>query len=104
MARFGDGLAIDADLTVATEQAVAQALGALGGQRPDLLAVFVCGAEADAADAALQRAAGMAGAMAAIGCSAPGVIGAGRGVEATTAAAVCARCFPTYRCGASPSR
>jgi small ligand-binding sensory domain FIST len=94
MARFGDGLAVDADLTVATEHAAAQALDALGGLRPDLLAVFVCGGEADAAGDALQRAAGMTGAVAAIGCSAPGVIGAGRGVEATSAAAVWCAVLP----------
>jgi small ligand-binding sensory domain FIST len=97
MARFGDGLAIDADLTVATERAATQALEALAGQRPDLLAVFVCGAEADAVGEALQRAAGLAGAAAAIGCSAPGVIGAGRGVEATTAAAVWCAVLPDVR-------
>lgn len=94
MARFGDGLAVDADLLVATEHAAVQALDALEGRRPDLLAVFVCGGEADVVGEALQRAAGMAAAGAAIGCSAPGVIGAGRGVEATSAAAVWCAVLP----------
>lgn len=94
MARFGDGLAVDADLTAATEAATRQAVEALGDQRPDLLAVFVCGGEADAVSEALQRAAVMTGSTAAVGCSAPGVIGAGRGVEASPAAAVWCAVLP----------
>lgn len=92
--RFGDGLAVDADLLVAAELATAQALDAVGRGRPDLLAVFVCGGEAEVVGEALQRAAGMARAAAAIGCSAPGVIGAGRGVEATAAAAAWCAVLP----------
>lgn len=95
--RFGDGLAVDADLLVAAEQATAQAIDALGGEAPDLLAVFVCGGEVEAAEAALQRAAGLSGASAAIGCTAPGVIGDGRGVEATAAAAVWCAVLPEAR-------
>jgi small ligand-binding sensory domain FIST len=97
VARFGDGLAVEADLVVAAERATAQALVPLGGTRPDLLAVFVCGGEPEVVGEALQRAAGMAGAFAAIGCSAPGVIGAGRGVEATAAAAVWCAVLPDVR-------
>jgi small ligand-binding sensory domain FIST len=97
VARFGDGLAVDADLLVAAEQATSQALAALGADHPDLLAVFVCGGEPEAVEAALQRAAGMAGAGVAIGCSAPGVIGAGRGVEATAAAAAWCAVLPGVR-------
>jgi small ligand-binding sensory domain FIST len=92
--RFGDGLAVDADLLVAAERATAQAVGALDGADPDLVAVFVCGGEADAAAAALQRAAGMTGATVAIGCTAPGVIGAGRGIEAEAAAAAWCAVLP----------
>jgi small ligand-binding sensory domain FIST len=94
VARFGDGLAVDADLLVAAEQATAQALDALDGRRPDLAIVFVCGGEAEVVGEAMQRASGMAAAVATIGCSAPGVIGAGRGVEATTAAAVWCAVLP----------
>jgi small ligand-binding sensory domain FIST len=94
MARFGDGLAEDADLVVAAGRATTQALTALDGQTPDLLAVFVCGGEPGASAEALERAAGMARAGAAIGCSAPGVIGAGRGVEATAAVAVWCAVLP----------
>jgi small ligand-binding sensory domain FIST len=97
MPRFGDGLAIDADLVVAAQRATSQALDAIGGGRPDLLAVFVCGGEADVAGEAMQRAAGMARSGAAVGCSAPGVIGAGRGVEATSAAAVWCAILPGVR-------
>ncbi len=95
--RFGDGLAVDADLLVAAEQATAQAVDALDGRRPDLMATFVCGGEADIAGEALQLAGSLAGAAATIGCSAPGVIGAGRGVEATAAAAVWCAVLPGVR-------
>jgi small ligand-binding sensory domain FIST len=94
VARFGDGLAVDADLLLAAEQAAAQALGALEGVRPDLAVVFVCGGEAQVAGEAMQRASELAAATATIGCSVPGVIGAGRGVEATTAAAVWCAVLP----------
>lgn len=94
VARFGDGLAVDADLVLAAEQATAQALGALDGARPDLTVVFVCGSQPEVAGEALQRAGGMAGATATIGCSAPGVIGAGRGVEDAAAAAVWCAVLP----------
>lgn len=94
VARFGDGLAVDGDLTSAAERATAQALEGLDGRRPDLVAVFVCGGEDDATGTALERAAGLAGAPATIGCCAPGVIGAGRGVEATSAAAVWCAVLP----------
>jgi small ligand-binding sensory domain FIST len=92
--RFGDGLAVDADLVLAAEQATAQALGALDGHRPDLSVIFVCGAEAEVSGEALQRAGGMAGSAATIGCSAPGVIAAGRGVEDTSAVAVWCAVLP----------
>jgi small ligand-binding sensory domain FIST len=94
VAHFGDGLAVDADLVVAAEQATAQAIYALDGDRPDLMAVFVCGGDADESAEAMQRAVGMAGATASIGCSAPGVIAGGHGVEATAAAAVWCAVLP----------
>ena len=43
MADVGDGLAAGTDLVAAAESAVGQALERLGGRRPDLLCVFVCG-------------------------------------------------------------
>lgn len=94
VARFGDGLAVDADLLVAAEQAAAQALAPLEGRSPDLSVVFVCGGEAEIAGEALQRAGGMTASTATIGCSAPGVIGAGRGVEDTSAVAVWCAVLP----------
>lgn len=94
VARFGDGLAVDADLLHAVEQATTQALGPLDGVRPDLTVVFVCGATAQVAGEALQLAGEMTAATATIGCTAPGVIGAGRGVEATSAAAVWCAVLP----------
>src|SRR4051794_12358371 len=87
MGRFGDGLAVDADLMHAAEEAATAALAPLGGRRPDLTMVFVCGADADAVAAAGERAGGVTGAGAIVGCSAPGVIAGGRGVEAASAGA-----------------
>lgn len=87
MARCGDGLAVDGDLTRAAELAVRQALHRLGCA-PDLAAVFVCGPDPAETAAALERAAGLSGATTTLGCSAPGVIGDGRGVERTSAVSV----------------
>ena len=97
MGRFGDGLALDADLARAAESAAAQALAALGGRVPDLTFVFVCGAEADAVSAAGARAGSVTGAPAVVGCSAPGVIGGGHGVEAVSAVAVWCAVLPGVR-------
>jgi len=97
MARFGDGLAADADLLRAAELAAADALVPLGPRRPDLAMVFACGADPDVVAAAGQRAAAVTGAPAVVGCSAPGVIGGGRGVEATSAVAVWCAVLPDVR-------
>lgn len=98
MARFGDGLAVDSDLTRAADSAVEQALAPLDGQRPDLLCVFVCGEDPEAVEAAGLRATTSSGAKTTLGCSAGGVIGAGRGVEMSRAVSVWAACLPGTRC------
>ncbi len=92
--RCGDGLAVDADLVRAAEAATRGALLAMGGAAPDLALVFACGAEPDDVAAALERAGELTGAPTAIGCSAPGVIGGGRGVELTSAVSVWAGSLP----------
>ncbi len=92
--RCGDGLAVDADLVRAAEAATREALLAMGGAAPDLALVFACGAEPDDVAAALERAGELTGAPTAIGCSAPGVIGGGRGVELTSAVSVWAGSLP----------
>src|SRR3954463_1884247 len=97
MGRFGDGLAVDADLMRAAEAAAAQALAPLGGRRADLTMVFVCGADADAVAAAGERAGSVTGAPAIVGCSAPGVIAGGHGVEAASAVAVWCAVLPDVR-------
>jgi len=97
MPRFGDGLVVDNDLRRAADQATAMALGPLNGQRPDLVAVFVCGRGDDEVAAALQHAAQASDARAAIGCSAPGVIGSGQGVEAAAAVAVWCAVLPAVK-------
>jgi small ligand-binding sensory domain FIST len=93
-ARCGDGLGADADLLVAAEQAVDQALAALGTGSPDLAAVFACSSDSRQAGAALTRAAKLTGARTVIGCNAPGVLGAGRAVEMGSAVSVLVATLP----------
>ena len=97
MARFGDALVEDEDLEYAAERALAAALRSLDGQRPDLTAVFVCGESEDAAAGALDHVASASGAPAVVGCSASGVIGAGRGLEGISAVAVWCAVLPDVR-------
>lgn len=94
MARFGDGLAVDADLVVAAERATARALDGISNGHPDLMVIFVSGAEEGPAAEALVRAVQMAPSATAIGGTTPGVIAAGRGVEATSAVAVWCAVLP----------
>ena len=97
MARFGDGLAVDADLVRAAETAAIAARAPLGGLSPDLACVFVCGSDPEQVEAALQRASSVLRARTVIGCSASGVIGAAQGVESTSAVSVWAAVLPGVR-------
>lgn len=97
MAYFGDGLAVDTDLTHAAESAVAQALGPLAGRRPDLFCVFVAASDPAAVEVAGRRAMELSGAVTTLGCSAEGVIGDGRGVELTSAVSAWAAVLPDAR-------
>lgn len=95
--RFGDGLAVGPDLVGAAEVAVTQALSGFGGTSPDLLAVFVAagaGQGPDLTAAAGRRAMEAAGARAAVGATAGGVIGDGKGQERGPAVAVWAAVLP----------
>jgi small ligand-binding sensory domain FIST len=94
MGRFGDGLAVDADLVRAAERATASALAPLAGRRPDLAFVFVCGADTAEVAEAAERASLLSGAPATLGCSATGVIGSGEAVEAVSAVAVWCAVLP----------
>jgi small ligand-binding sensory domain FIST len=94
MTHVGDGLGLDADLVVAAEQASRQALDALGTHAPDLVCAFVSGGEPDEMAAAGERVASMTGGAAMVGCTAGGVIGAGRGVEGRSAVSVWAAHLP----------
>jgi small ligand-binding sensory domain FIST len=96
--RFGDGLATGPDPGAAAESAVTQALAPLHGQHPDLLCVFISGAEPAMVETAGARAMELAGARTILGCSAGGVIGAGRGVENVPAVSAFAACLPGVRC------
>lgn len=94
MARFGDGLAADADLVRAAEDATAQALAPLGGRTPTLVCAFVCGPDPTAVEDALARVSALAGGATTLGCSAGGVIGGERAVEASSAVSVWAAVLP----------
>ena len=97
MARFGDGLAVDADLVRAAEAAAIAARTPLRGVSPDLACVFVCGSDPEQIEAALHRAASVLRARTVIGCSASGVIGAAQGIEATSSVSVWAAVLPGVR-------
>jgi len=97
MGRFGDGLAVGADLLAAAERATADALRPLGGRVPDLLCVFVSGSDPAASAAALERAVELSSAAFALGCTASGVIGGSVGVEGQTAVSVLATVLPGVR-------
>ena len=97
MARFGDGMGMDADLVVAAEEAARQAMEALRGRTPDLVCTFVSGGDPAQAAAAGERVGGITRAGAMIGCSADGLMGAGQGVEARPAVAVWAAVLPGVR-------
>jgi small ligand-binding sensory domain FIST len=95
--RIADGLAVDPDLGRAAARAVGQALAPLAGATPDLAGVFVLVEDPDAAADALHRAAALLAARTVLGCSASGVIGDGRGVEAGRAVSVFAAVLPGAR-------
>jgi small ligand-binding sensory domain FIST len=88
VARFGDGIASDADLVRAAEEATAAALAPLGGIAPDLVCAFACGPSPDDVEAAFVRISSLVGGATTLGCSAGGVIGGERAVEASSAVSV----------------
>jgi small ligand-binding sensory domain FIST len=96
--RFGDGLTTGADVIDAAESAITQALAPLHGQHPDLLCVFVSGADPVTVETVGTRAMEISGARTTLGCGAGGVIGAGRGVENVPAVSAFAACLPGVRC------
>src|SRR3954447_25197682 len=97
MARFGDGLAIDADLSRAASRAARHALAALGGRTPDLACVFVSGSDPEAVAVAGEVAAITTGAANVIGCSAPGVLGSDGAAESASAVSVWCALLPDVR-------
>ncbi|HEX8003901.1 MAG TPA: FIST N-terminal domain-containing protein [Mycobacteriales bacterium] len=97
MGRFGDGLAADADLVRAAEQATERALAPLGGIPPTLVCAFVCGPTPDAVEAAFARVSSLVGDATTLGCSAGGVIGGEQAVESASAVAVWAGVLPRTR-------
>ncbi len=90
----GDGLALGEDVVAAAEHAVAAALAPLRGERPDLACVFVSGADPQDAARALRHAADRLEAHTVLGCTAHGVIAAGRGIEGVASVSVWAAVLP----------
>ena len=97
MRRFADGLSSGPDLLEAADDATAQALAGLDGERPDLVCVFASSDSPAVLDAVAERVMARSNAASMIGCSAGGVIGGGRGVEGRTAVAVWAAVLPGVR-------
>lgn len=97
MPRFGDGLAVDANLLRAAEAAALEARAPLAGVDPDLACVFVCGGDPDEIGEALARASSVLRARTVIGCSASGVIGGSQGVEAASSVSVWTAVLPDVR-------
>jgi small ligand-binding sensory domain FIST len=97
MARFGAGLAADADLLLAARRAAEQALAPLAGRRPDLACVFVCGADPDVVAEAGELACTVTRAASSVGCCGPGVLGGSDAVEAASAVAVWCAILPDVR-------
>lgn len=98
--RFGDGLVQGDDLVEAAEAATAEARQPLSGEAPDLLTLFVSpgpGHTREQVAEAAARAAASSGARHVIGCTAGGVIGGGRGVEAVPAVSAWASVLPDAR-------
>jgi small ligand-binding sensory domain FIST len=93
--RIGDGLALGDDLVAAAERAVASALTPLAGVVPDLACVFVTGGTPEEAENALERACEAAGARTTVGCTAHGVIAAGRGIEGASGVSVWVASLPS---------
>ena len=97
MGRFGDGIGVARDLGAAASLAVEAALRPLRGVRPDLACVFVSGGDpADAAEAGVF-AGQLTGAATVLGCTADGVLGAGRALEREAAVSVWLGVFPGAR-------
>ncbi|MEO3782507.1 FIST N-terminal domain-containing protein [Actinocorallia sp. B10E7] len=96
MTRFGDGLAMGPDLVRAAEEAVRQATRALDGPA-DLLCVFVHGTDAQEVERAARHAMAYSDARTILGCSADGVIAAGRAIEEASAVSAWAAILPGAR-------
>jgi small ligand-binding sensory domain FIST len=93
--RTGDGLAVGGDLVTAALQAAQAARSQLGdGPAPDLAMVFVSGGSPRETEDALRVASEAVGAQTSVGCTAHGVVGAGRAVEDDRAVSVWAARLP----------
>lgn len=95
-AGYGEGFVTGPDVVACAEQAAERALTGLAeaAGTQTLCAVFASSADPDRAGAALERAAAVLGAPHTVGCTAGGVLGAGRGVEDEEAVSVLAVALP----------
>lgn len=94
MARFGAGVCADADVVTSAERAARDAIAPLAGRIPDLVCFFVCSPDAEDFALAAARLADITQGRAVLGCSAPGVLGAGTVVESAAAVSVWAAVLP----------
>jgi len=96
MSRFADALVLDADLLVAAERAVAEALADLDGPATIVFA-FVAGDDPEAIDFAGRRIAELVAPTPVIGCSAAGLIGGGTGSEGGSGVSLLVGSVPDLR-------
>lgn len=94
MGRYGDGIGTGPDLRAAGQLAVEAALRPLAGRAPDLAVVFVSGHDPGAMAEVAVECGRLSGAGTVLGCTAAGVVGAGRAVEGTAAVSVLLAVLP----------
>lgn len=97
MARCADGLAFGGDATVAVDEAIDRALAGLAGRGPDLVLVFVAGADPEATEAALLAASRRLAPATVVGCGAEGIVSGERALDSSTAVSVWMASLPHAR-------
>jgi small ligand-binding sensory domain FIST len=97
MARCADGLAFGGDATVAVNAAIDRALTGMAGRSPDLVTVFVSGADPGDTEAALLAASTRLAPATVVGCGAEGVVSGEREMSGSTAVSVWMASLPHAR-------
>lgn len=97
MARCADGLAYGGDAIAAVHVAIDRALIGMAGRAPDLVTVFVAGADPDATEAALLAASARLAPATVVGCGAEGVVSGDRDMGGSSAVSVWMASLPHAR-------